>query len=390
MAGSEISITCTEGYETLNSKAICQITGTWLPQPLCVTVQCVVPQIGNGYYSNSDGTIPSPNVPYQTLIIPKCNEAYIISSVLARTCQLDKTWSGYSPYCNQISCNSLPPKFQNGNYEHSGGESPYPYNYTLNPVCYIGFYLQPTNNEIHVRHCIEIDFWNGTDPSCIRIQCLLNPPNFWNGMYNGSQAPYDFGSVLKPTCEKGYYISNNVTRRVCEHPNQWSETDPVCSIVYCNTPTIINGNVDANSNQLPYNSTIEITCNSGYELTDGAYTWTCQENGIWNSQSTQCEKIICNDTSDVRHTSIYTYPKLTLGETGFVDYNDTFFFLQQGSTQVNCSHNRKLTWASKPAFGMHTLCYIFVFMKNVFVTLDIQQVILKGISIRSDFLMCGR
>ena len=310
--GDEVSFSCNEGFSSPHSTTTCQATKVWSPPPVCTEVTCKVPGLINGRYRTNPGnreTNEREPLSYNALISPICNEGYMLSTDLSqRVCKSDGQWSGTEVNCNPITCDRLPDTLANGYYDDRDKQAPFPYNYEIPAVCHYGYVL----TQHTTRRCINPNTWSGTDPDCRRITCT-NPASFSYGQYNLSQQPYDFGSVLVPTCHTGYNISNNVEKRICERPDSWSGSEPKCKIVECETPTA--------------------------------------HNGTWDQPPMECVKIRCNDTSDVRHEHIDHYPELAIGENGTVSYNSEHIFLASGSTEVTCSTSRKLTWIKAPQFG---------------------------------------
>jgi len=172
--------------------------------------------------------------------------------------------------------------------------------------------------------------WNPI-PVCTKVTCYV--PTFIGG-YTGCR------------------MTNNATRRVCNASNTWSGTEPVCDIVKCNKPLVINGSLSTQDTVYTYNSSVTIKCIEGFEMKDGQYTQTCQVDGTWGTHVLVCVKTRCNDNSEIKQAFILSYPEeLAVGETGNVFYNSTYFYLQQGSVEVNCSSNRKLAWTKSSIFG---------------------------------------
>jgi len=410
--GDVVNITCNVGYVPSSLDTTCQSDRSWAPVPSCRYVTCQVPLLYNGYYTRNGIEIyTSTTQPYGTTIQAHCSQpGYTPSPSTARTCQEDGQWSGSDPSCiPSITCNSLP-SLTNGYYDVGSNNAPYYYDNEISPKCYEGYYLNGSNP---TRRCISDNTWSGVDPTCLNIICSEpSTPN--NGRYNGSQSAYDYGDILVLTCDKGYYvfhyknierkcvgkdnwsgydllcqriicfqpgaisngrynkiqsnyyfesviqpicdqgysISNNVTQRVCEQYNYWSGEEPKCSVVTCNRPaSILNGWLTPNQTTYNYNTTIVITCNDEYEIKEGTARRTCFEDGTWGPEPIDCVKIICNDTVNIRHASIKEYPVISIGEVGLVIYNSSFFHLQEGSTEVNCSADRKFSWTKSPCFG---------------------------------------
>ena len=344
--GHELLFSSNEGFSSPHPTTTCQATKTWSPQPVC-EVTCKVPQLGNGRYTVMSGNRETnEHEPYNTWISPVCDDGYMRSLFTQRKCKLDGQWSGKEVNCRPIICERLPNTFANGSYDSGGKQSSFPYNYEITAVCHNGHYLQTPLSE---RRCIASNTWSRTYPECRRITCR-SPDPFKDGQYIGNRHSYDFGTVLVPTCNTGYYMANGVEKRVCEQIDTWSGSDPQCRIVTCNTPNISNGHYDPLSSYW-YNTTITIECNEGYEMKGGSATRTCQSDGTWGQPSLECVKILFNDTSDVRHEHIDHYPKLAISEIGSVSYNSEHIFLSSGHTEVTCSTSRKLKWIKAPQFG---------------------------------------
>jgi len=357
--GHEVSFSCNEGFSSPYSTTTCQATRVWSPQAVCTEITCKVPHLDNGHYTvSSDNRETNERELYNTWIIPVCNDGYQRSSFTQRKCESDGNWSGNEVDCKPIICERLPNTFANGSYDSGGKHSHFPYNHEITVICQYGHYLK---SPLSKRRCIGPNTWSITYPECRRITCR-SPDPFRDGQYSGNRQSYDFKAVLVPTCNTGYYMSKNVKQRVCEQPDTWSGTEPVCEIVGCETPTVPNGNFTSNTSRTKlyrYRDIIAIQCDQGYEIKSGSATRTCQANGTWGQQPIECVKFLCNDTSGIRHAAITwnAYPKLAFGQSGNVTFNSTFFFLQQGSVEVTCSERRRLTWVTKPNFGMMLYCY---------------------------------
>jgi len=178
---------------------------------------------------------------------------------------------------------------------------------------------------------------------------------------------YTSGDSVAVSCDIGFKPGSLNT--TCNKSGFW-DPHPTCTIVTCHAPTVDNGNYTTHdTNQLQndysnsttlieytFNTTIYLECDDKYEA-DGPTAFTCLDNGTWGQNTPTCVKILCNDTSDVRHSAIVTIPTdLGIGEIGNVSYNSLQFHLSDGGVQVECHDNRSLTWTKKPNFGM--CCYM--------------------------------
>jgi len=406
-----VTITCNVEYVPSSLDTTCQSDRSWVPEPSCSYVTCQVPTLQNGYYTNNGAQIYTFTfLPYGSTIQPHCSYGYTPSPSTARTCQEDGQWTGPNPSCiSSITCNSLPP-LTNGYYDVGSNTAPYYYYQEISAKCNEGYYLIGSSL---TRRCISDNTWSGDDPTCLMITCsapstpnngryngskttydygdtlvltcdtgyyvsyntdtqrkcvakdawsgydltcpriVCNQPGpISNGRYNTSQSSYDFGSVIKPICDPGFTVSNNITDRVCEQYNKWSGEEPHCSIVTCNRPaSFLNGSLTPDQPTYNYNTIVLLTCNDGYEIKEGPAHRTCVADGTWGPVPIDCVKIVCNDTDNVRHESIETYPVISYSEVGRVIYNSSFFHLQDGSVEVLCSADGRFTWKNSPLFG---------------------------------------
>ena len=349
--GSVIEPQCSKGYMLSNAfYKTCTESGMWFGlglQPSCTVVSCSIPHLPNGHYLHN-GYPAGHSQTYGQIIEPQCSEGYTLSSVIHRNCTHSGKWSGFDPACEAIKCDTLP-YVENGHYDVGGHVSPFIYDHTVSLACDYGFKTNGTNN---VRKCIFPDTWSGEYTTCIRITCR-QPDAYAHGTYNTSENSYDFESIILPTCHNGFYMKNNVTKRVCIDMNKWSDSEPLCEIVQCQPPMDANGSVVSSANIYIYNTSITIRCNAGFEIKDGLYTRTCNERGTWDPNASHCERTGCNDLVDVGHETVIAFPqRLMFGDKGNVTYNANFFYLTRGSTEVICSSDKTLTWTNAPYFGM--------------------------------------
>ena len=361
-SGDQVQIICDPPFAPAVQTTTCQRDRTWDPQPSCTEVTCTVPALENGYYSSNQQRIASGSlVAYPSPIVPHCVVGYTPTPNTSRICQNNQQWSDRPPTCVTITCNTLPPPFANGTYTTGVKIAPYSYNHEIIPTCNTGYYHQNGDT----RKCTDVDFWSGQSPVCLQITCK-SPNNFTHGFYNSSQPVYQFGSALLAACDMGYKLTSTNNLRVCVQNNHWNGDEPVCEIVQCMPPSSIeNGTLNPNSSTFEYRKTITLKCNDGYEAENGRTTMTCLHDGTWDLTSLKCNPVRCNDTNDVQHDVVQGYPPVAFGQVGEVTYNSTFFNLKNGSLQVQCSSERKLSWIIKPEFG-EQVKNSFIYILNSF------------------------
>jgi len=343
-----VNFTCNNNLSPVNYITTCQSDRTWNPKPSCSNITCAVPALTYGYYVSNNKTLSvNTSVPYQSTLTPYCFDGYALELSTRLTCHNNSKWSGEPPSCTPITCDSLPKAFDNGKYDLGEEFETFQYNETTLPIWSVGFYLQNGTE----RRCNGINRWSGESPVCSEITCI-SPDAFINGRYNGSQTNYSFGTVLVPLCEIGHYLANNVTERVCGQKDTWSSADPVCQIVECQEhQPVEHGSLNSfHEHQYEYETIITLTCDSGYEPASGITNASCLDTGTWDSVL-RCVKLQCNNTSDVEHAAIQTYPLIAFGDVKEAKYNTTLFNLMKGSLKMNCSLERKLTWIDPPQFG---------------------------------------
>ncbi|GAB1603456.1 hypothetical protein Ahia01_000626900, partial [Argonauta hians] len=142
-------------------------------------------------------------------------------------------------------------------------------------VCKAGYKISGNN----AVTCTINGTWDDL-PTCLRNDC-----NNHSVIANGQAALQDvngtdFGAIVKYKCEPGYQIVGNPIS-ACYKTTSWSTTPPVCQKSNCYisnmSDQIPNANITSSQRYLPYNETLDISCNKGYTLV-GMATIRCTEN----------------------------------------------------------------------------------------------------------------
>jgi len=215
-----------------------------------------------------------------------------------------------------------------------------------------------------VTICQSNKIWT-PQPICTYVACTI--PRLDNGYYaingiqNGTTQPY--GTTIYPNCSQLGYTPSTSTARTCQESGTWSGSDPTCiPIIICNSvPEIENGYYVGGSNSRPYflNQEIKLICKDGFNIFGASNIRKCSNTDTWSANNHTCERITCNDTSDVRHDSIvgYPYPDIGFAEVGTVTLNSSFFYLKEGSLEVSCLADTKLSWINSPVLGILQLFF---------------------------------
>jgi formylglycine-generating enzyme required for sulfatase activity len=195
-------------------------------------------------------------------------------------------------------------------------------------ACNEGYRVSVTGTERYEVSCEASGTWSAS-PSCEPLSCgALTAPA------NGSVATptgVEYTDVAVYSCNSGYVLSGGTSSRTCDSTGTWTGTPAICSPVSCG----VLSNPPNGSVSLPDGSTLGATaqyrCDAGYALA-GPETRTCQAVGTWSGVATLCEPVSCGPLSAPANGSVTT-------PTG-LDYQDeaTYFcnagYVLAGGTPV--------------------------------------------------------
>ena len=312
--GDMIEYVCRNGYDLHGDKyRRCNIHGKWSGHaPVCQPVVCPAPNDIVGGSANSTGELH-----FGERIVYSCNEGYQLVGNRVRICAASRTWTGTDPECVRLQCVypdieqgfvDLGPGLINdySGYQFYDDSTPkYDYGEEITIVCDLGYEIEGKSN----IKCLGNSKWKPGLPACVRIKC--NPPSITNGILTPNDR-VAFGTEVKASCLEGYrLVGNQVTS--CPASGAWGDLLPECILVTCHAPPFSNGNMTVvrspnRGSGYPYGMTIKFTCQVGYIMT-GVNTITCQENGQWSHIVPRCTEILCDRPtipSDA-HAVVLTY-----------------------------------------------------------------------------------
>ncbi|XP_019639662.1 PREDICTED: uncharacterized protein LOC109481527 [Branchiostoma belcheri] len=135
--------------------------------------------------------------------------------------------------------------------------------------------------------CQKDGSWDRGIPTCQRI-CCDNTTRIKNGQIRVNE-DYCSGSSIEFTCDTGYELDGK-NYAVCQRDKNWDREIPTCQRVCCDNITeIMHGEVIINATDGHcYGKDIRFSCNPGYELV-GSYSVTCQEDGNWGPEIPTCQ-----------------------------------------------------------------------------------------------------
>lgn len=133
--------------------------------------------------------------------------------------------------------------------------------------------------------CASSGNWSGQVPACVVRQCPRL--NFTaNLIIGGNQTATQYNTLLTFSCETGYNMNGSTSTR-CLADQSWSNDVPTCNIARC--PSIAQPpDGQAVFSSLTYSSTVNYSCDPGFESNLNVSVSRCQANGEWSVQNFTC------------------------------------------------------------------------------------------------------
>jgi hypothetical protein len=152
-----------------------------------------------------------------------CNEGWMTSDPLTRTCGASGAWSGSAPTCGPVDCGALMAPM-NGNV----GAASTTFGSLAVYSCNDGFTLIGSN----MRECQASGTWSGTTPTCSPDVVDCGPPPSATGATVALSAGTMEGSVATYSCGRGRRLLGG-NRAICTDAG-WLGAPAVCSpIIGC-------------------------------------------------------------------------------------------------------------------------------------------------------------
>ncbi|XP_023234733.1 sushi, von Willebrand factor type A, EGF and pentraxin domain-containing protein 1-like [Centruroides sculpturatus] len=373
---SEINYTCNSGYKLIGSnKRICLSNGSWSGNsPHCVLIKCSQPS------SIPHGNVKWDNLNYGGIAMYECNTGYRLIGNVSRICQNNEHWSGLEPNCQPLECTKLTNP-NNGwvqtnslmvgtlakygckeGYELTGpairtclmNETwsstipschitscfPLPavkYGYiiglkfTFGSVvkykCYTGYTLIGPAE----RSCLANKSWSGESPQCNPLNCPRPHAPHHGSVYVPKLA---VGSYANYSCYEGYELRGN-SSRMCMPELMWSGDVPNCVIINCSSVTTIPYGSVMYTN-FTFGSAVKFSCLPKYQLLGSEEIW-CLPNKEWSSDIPTCNRYICDNLNNDKHTLISPLGPHQVGQT--VKFNCIMGYQLQGKNMLKCDAN---------------------------------------------------
>ncbi|KAM9848909.1 P-selectin [Aulostomus maculatus] len=204
--------------------------------------------------------------------------------------------------------------------------------------CELGFHLVGAAQ----LQCQSSGLWSHPVPLCQVEQCPpLSHINFTGGDLTCSHpiAPYSFNSTCEVRCHEGYEITGQ-DQIQCDPTGRWTASLPQCLVKKC-FPIFFHdaGNmtcVDA-LESFSYGSECNFTCQEGFYLT-GDNTLSCLASGQWNKPTPACTVVQCSSLNVTAHSSMQCRDPLSVHSYGSVctiECEEGFDLI--GSNMMKCS-----------------------------------------------------
>ncbi|KAM7410039.1 hypothetical protein PAMA_001482 [Pampus argenteus] len=178
--------------------------------------------------------------------------------------------------------------------------------------CELGFQLVGAPELL----CQASGHWDHPVPLCQAEKCpVLNHANISGGNMNCSHpiAPHSYNSTCEIRCNEGYELSGQEQIR-CDHTGQWTASVPACTVKKCSPiifPTTGNMTCVDTVEPFSYGSECNFTCQEGFYLT-GENTITCLVSGQWSKPAPACTVVRCSSLKIPPHASMQCQDPLSI------------------------------------------------------------------------------
>ncbi|KAG5674431.1 hypothetical protein PVAND_004402 [Polypedilum vanderplanki] len=333
-AGSTVTYTCDYGYVLIGEDIIsCGLGGEWTGKtPICRYVDCGTParpDRGSLILINGTTTVGS-------IVKYDCEEDYwLVHGDDIQTCTKDGRWSGTTPSCELISCDT--PQVPTASYVVG---------YDYNVHSQITYHCDPGHvlKGDPVLECLESGEWNKNPPVCQFIDCKPLTPILSGNIRYVQNTTY-LNSEVVYSCVNTHRLNGN-PRRTCLDTGLWSDTAPKCEEIRCSEPILADHSLlSVTGNDRMYGRTVLRThqdsatssvqtykvgalakyrCERGYKIV-GDPLITCEENGTWKGNVPECVYVDCGNPPSIVNGTVTLAANVTYyGATALYECNDNF------------------------------------------------------------------
>ncbi|XP_022298408.2 uncharacterized protein LOC111107483 [Crassostrea virginica] len=200
-------------------------------------------------------------------------------------------------------CEPIICPFEEGVNSHPIMNKTYYYNETVEYVCNEGFKMESGSS---VLVCGSDESWNGLPLNCSAIECEIVNISNAQILTANLTTMMPFESTIEYECYSGFILSSGDYKNTCSGTGNWTNL-PTCSLPFCPNEEI-NSTVYIVNRMDGYwtADNMSLACNNGYRHGGGALNRTCEANGTWSSPlpiCTQC-KCPCDRVHPVQNPTI--------------------------------------------------------------------------------------
>ncbi|KAI0236128.1 Sushi, von Willebrand factor type A, EGF and pentraxin domain-containing protein 1 [Lamellibrachia satsuma] len=287
-----MTLECESGYRYVSGSIIrtCLWTRDWSGVPTtCKEMLCNKPMPVLG------AAVSHPSLSVNASATYLCSPGYrAAGGDFSRVCQVDGTWSGQRPLCEDTCPENSKLLVISGRLT-PGSLTTF--------RCTPGYTIATGSNE---TRCTPEGRWDSPLPQCRKIDCGT-PPAVSNAHTDNLTAT-TFMATAQYVCDEGYKADVIGAPLVCGKSASWLGEPVVCSEIQCAVPALpVNTYVEAKS--LNYKSAIVYKCHKGFAMTSGDKRRTCQSDGSWNGTEPTCAIMRCSDPPAVANTTWFVDKK---------------------------------------------------------------------------------
>ncbi|XP_074662866.1 CUB and sushi domain-containing protein 1-like [Tubulanus polymorphus] len=275
--GDVVRYTCNDQHQLISGDLtrVCLETRNWSGSPpICQDTNCgKLPDVKHAKFVQT-GHYSGDYVKYE------CKPGYrLVSGDVFRFCFSNRTWSGSSPVCKDMSC-PKPEPLDHGTVSFNGTQ----YWDSVVYTCDVSYRIVNGDSQ---RFCSGDNNWTGKKPTCRAIHCpRADTVENANHLFTGDR-PKD---TVHYKCKPGFIMDGDANR-TCQMNGSWTGLPPKCLRTFCGFPGCVRF-ADISAEGFKYGDRVNYTCEKNYQLIGGSGERVCQENGTWSGFLPSCIRTV--------------------------------------------------------------------------------------------------
>ncbi|XP_066548802.1 E-selectin [Amia ocellicauda] len=218
---STCEFACDKGYRLVGSSSLaCGAAGQWSDlQPQCEAVKCSTletPQHGSVICSHPNGEFS-----YNSSCQFSCAQGFELKGEANLTCTASTQWTGETPHCAAITCQS-PEAVSHGAVQCSTPMESQHYNSSCQFSCEPGFVLEGAER----LQCTASGLWSAHSPACKAVRCAVLSEDMVMNCSHPLE-PFAYMSECHFHCPDGLLLNGSDIVR-CDASGNWTGAAPSC------------------------------------------------------------------------------------------------------------------------------------------------------------------